>query len=212
MDGYRDLTLGMTFEEAIGRVEPRLFNPVSLKECFDDLAIRGCGLTRNSADTIYEMRNGIPYALSLNFNSDDKLTDIALNFRREKGITGAQCRSIFAKTVDWVVRDYGPVTFKRSGDKLDVPGNDKDVVAKTPSGTEYRYNTPDTSGSFVVAFMHPVGEKVVRRNENGNQLVVKDQRSISLFASYIVVGDGICDVDFEIQEPYNIARPSFLEN
>lgn len=96
MNGYRDLELGMSFEAAIGKLDSDLFNPASLKECFDDLALRGCGLMRKSTESMYEMRSGIPYALRLNFNSDDKLTDIELNYRRESRIGRAVPPHIWA--------------------------------------------------------------------------------------------------------------------
>lgn len=210
MNGYRDLELGMSFEAAIGKLDSDLFNPASLKECFDDLALRGCGLMRKSTESMYEMRSGIPYALRLNFNSDDKLTDIELNYRRESRITGEQCRRIFGRTVDWAVADYGPLTFKRTGAKTGTYGENGNMLAKTPEGTDYLYGIPGKSGSFVVSFMHPLGEKVILKTEKGNQLVFSDQRTISVFASYIVVGNGICEVQFEIREPDSVERPAFL--
>jgi len=210
MDGYRDLKLGMSFEDAIGRLDSDLFNPVSLKECFDDLAIRGCGLSPKSDDTIYEMRSGIRYALKLEFNSDDKLTDIELNYHREGGITGSQCRSIFARTVDWASKDYGPLSYQRTGDRPIAKAPEGNVFATTPGGTKYLYNKPDESGSFVVSFLHPVGEKLIQKTENGKKLTFIDQQSISLFASYIVVGRDICDIDFSIREPDSVPRPAFL--
>ena len=209
-NGYRDLKLGMSFEDAIGTLDADLFNLASLKECFDDLALRGCGLSRKSDDTVYEMRSGVPYALRLNFNSDDKLTDIELNYHRDSGITGEQCRSIFARTVDWVAKDYGPLTYRRTGDKPEAQGESGNVLAKTPEGTDYKFIRPDKSGSFVVSFMHPVGEKVIHKTKKSRQLVLTDQRSISLLATYIVVGNGICDVDFDIREPDSVPRPAFL--
>jgi len=212
MDGYRDLKLGTSFEDAIGMLDADLFNPASLRGCFDDLAIRGCGLSRKSDETVYDMRNGIPYALRLDFNSDDKLTDIELNYHRESGITGTQCRKIFARTVDWVAKDYGPLTYLRTGQKQsDVNADGGNIFEKTPRGINYFYNRPDKNGSFVTSFMHPAGERVFHKTEQGKDLTLIAQRSISLFSSYIVVGRGICDVNFDIREPDTVARPAFSD-
>jgi hypothetical protein len=212
MNGYRNLKLGMSFEDVIAKLDADLFNPASLKGCFDELALRGCRLSRRSDDTIYEMRSGIPYAVGLNFNSEDKITDIELNYHHEGKITGDECRGVFARTVDWAVKDYGALTYERAGDSPDVEAAATSLHAKTPGGVTYVYNKPNEDGSFVLSFMHPTNEKIVHKTEHGKKVVNVDQQSVLLFASYIVVEHGICDVYFEIREPDSVARPAFLSD
>lgn len=204
----KGIALGSSFEEVIGSVDADLFNPYSLKECFRDIALRGCSLHRNSDDTVFEMRVGIPYALTLSFNRDDKLTDIGLNYHREKGISGEQCRDLFARTVDWVAKDYGPLTHKRAGDE---PGKAAgNLVGKTPDGASFEYLKPDAAGSFVTQFMHLAAEKFERRTVNGKAQGRTLSRTISLFSSYIVVGHGICDIDVDFKEPDTIERAALV--
>jgi hypothetical protein len=204
----KGIALGASFEDIIGSVDAHLFNPYSLKECLSDIALRGCSLSRNSDDTVFDMRVGIPYALTLSFNRADKLTDIGLNYHREKGISGEQCRDLFARTIDWVSADYGPLTQKRAGDE---PGKaERNVVAKTPGGVTFEYLKPDAAGSFVTQFMHLASEKFERRTVDGKVQGRTLSRAISMFSSYIVVGHGICDIDVDFKEPDTIERAALV--
>lgn len=207
---YKGIRFGSSFEDVIGSVDADLFNPYSLKECFHDIALAGCGLSRNSDDTMFDMRSGIPYALSLDFNRADKLTDIGLNYHREKSITGQQCRNIFAQTIDWVAEDYGPLSYRRPGDKSDKETVNTNVIAKTPKGSSYAYLRPDKSGSYVTQFLRLSSETVDRKTIKGVEQVMTSNRAISLFSSFIVVdGKPICDVDLEFREPDSVERRAF---
>jgi hypothetical protein len=204
----KGIALGASFEEVIGSVDAQLFNPYSLKECFSDIALRGCSLSRKSDDTVFEMRVGIPYALTLSFNRADKLTDIGLNYHREKGISGEQCRDLFARTIAWVAKDYGPLTHKRAGDEPGKPAGN--LVGRTPDGASFEYLKPDAAGSFVTQFMHLASETFERRTVDGKVQGRTLSRTISLFSSYIVVGHGICDIDVDFKEPDTIERAAIV--
>jgi hypothetical protein len=205
---YKGIALGAPFEDVIASVDADLFNPYSLKECFSDIALHGCNLYRNSDDTVFEMQVGIPYALELSFNRADKLTDIGLNYHREKGITGEQCRDLFARTIDWVARDYGPLTHKREGDEPGTPAGN--LVGKTPDGHAFEYLKPNAKGAYVTQFMHLVSEKFERKTVNGKVQGRALSRTISMFSSYIVVGEGVCDIDVEFKEPDTIERAAIV--
>ena len=157
---YKGIKLGSSFEDVIGTVEADLFNPYGLKECFHDLALRGCGLSRKSDDTVFDMREGVPYALKLDFNRKDKLAEIGLNYHHEGSITGQQCRDILATTIDWIVKDYGPMTYLRPGDKPDAKLEANNVIARTPGGTAYAYLNPEANGRYVTQFLQMASETV----------------------------------------------------
>lgn len=204
---YKGIKLGSSFEDVIGTVDADLFNPYGLKECFRDLALRGCGLSRKSDDTMFDMREGVPYALKLDFNRKDKLAEIGLNYHREGSITGQQCRNILATTIDWIVKDYGPITYLRPGDEPHVKLEADNVIAKTPGGTTYAYLKPEANGSYVTQFLHLASEKIERKMVEGKRQVLTTKRGISLFSSYIVVDrKPICDVDLQLREPDSVER------
>lgn len=210
---YKGVKLGSSFEDIIGSVDSDLFNPYGLKECFRDIALRGCGLSRKSDDTMFDMKGGVPYTLKLSFNRNDKLTDIGLNYHREERISGKQCRDIFARTVDWVALDYGPLTYHRTGEKAEAKGEKDNIEAKTPAGNIYAFLKPDREGSYVTQFMHLTSEKVNRKAVGGKTEVATTNRGISLFSSFIVVdGKPICDVDLEFREPDTVERLIYEAN
>lgn len=203
---FKGIELGSSFEEVISTVDADLFNPYGLKECFQEIALRGCFLSRKSDDTIFEMRSGVPYALKLSFNRFDKLTDLGLNYHREGKISADQCRDIFARTIDWVAQDYGPVTHRNPSERSGERPEEGNVVAKTPDGNEYAYLKPHSDGSYVTKFINLASETVVNDSAKDKGRVLTS-RGVSLFSSYIVVNDKpICDVDLEFVEPDRVER------
>ncbi len=206
VDAYRDLRLGSTFEDVIGSVDSSLFNPVSLKDCFRDLPINGCYLSRNTDDTVYEKRNGIPYGLELKFNSLDRLIDIDLRYRRQGSISGDQCKAIFARTVDWVSADYGPTSFRRPNDGWETEKSRNSVIA-TPAGNLFAVQKPAADGSYVTQFMHLATERTRSYGSGEDRQTLTLNRGLTLFATYIVVnGTPICDVSLSFSEPSNDKR------
>lgn len=212
VDGFRDLKFGSKFEDAIGKIDPSQFNPVSLKECFDQLALRGCGLSANTDDDgnvkgVYEMRDGIAYGVDLSCNPLDHLTDITLQFRRTGKVTADECRGVYARTADWVAKDYGPMSYQRIGD--DPNYRDPDAIyTTTPGGNPYYYLKPTRDGGTVMSFLHLKSEQARQtKQKDGKTLVETLSRAVTVFASYIVVsGDAHCDVTVMFAEPDSVPR------
>lgn len=134
IDGYGDLKFGMSFAEATAVAGPHLFGPAQMKECLITLAVRGCSLLPENNLASHTSVDGISYGLSLSFNRFDKLTDISLIYQRrmmvdpEQKISAEDCKSIHERTVDWMVRDYGPFSAKSEKGA---------VIAKTAKGNPY---------------------------------------------------------------------------
>lgn len=141
LEGYGGLVLGSSFEEAMSAAPPSSFNAYGLKECIEDMPMRGCFLSPDDDLTVFRRVQGIPYALQLEFNRLGALTDITLRFSRRRTyddnldpvpatITEKECSDILARTVDWVSQDYGILVAKR-------PKGSGDNATKTAKGNPY---------------------------------------------------------------------------
>ncbi len=195
LDGYAGLKLGSTFEEAMLVAAPRDFNPYGLKECLEDMPIKGCFLSPESNLTTFLRVQGIPYGLQLEFNRLGALTDITLKFTRERTydddlnpvpatITKSECSSIVERTVDWVSAEYGNLGSKqhnRSDSKL----------AKTAKGNAYwQDKATDRTGVFATG-----------------DVKMKGSRSVGLLAFFFLVdGEPYCSVSVSFEESPKIER------
>lgn len=200
------VALGSSFEDVIGSLQSGLFNPVSLKECFDDLPILGCSLSRNE-DAVFMRKNGIPYALQLSFNRLDKLTDIQVSFRREKQISAAQCKDIMARTVDWTTEQYGALTIEPVRRRWSAKER-KDVdLQRTPQGHEVAFGKAIDDTGYTSLFHRLARTPFRRARDDAKAPEEALERTLNVFSSYIVVGgDPICDVDVSIEEPAAVER------
>lgn len=202
IDGYGDIKFGSSFVSAIGLLGHEPFNPVAVSECFKDLPIKGCHLTRN-AEHIFEMRAGIPYSLTLMFNKLDKLTDIGLDYSREGDVKRADCLSLHERTLDWLVADYGqlrtPVSSKEEGP---IEGR------RTSQGNTYQLGAPGENGGFVTLPMRTVSTPTRAAVETKPIPEWNDQRYVSLLSVFIVVdGKPMCMVNADFNEPRTVLRP-----
>ena len=180
-----------------------MFNPAAVSECFKELPLRGCLLSRNMNDVPYEMKDGIPYTLSLGFNRRDKLTDIGLHYDREGGISFDQCIEIHGRTLDWLTRDFGPLRAQmRSVER----GTE---IRKTPDGTSF----PVWFGkdrSFIAGPMRTVANIVPTPVEKQPITTWDKDRYVSLLTHFIIVGGKpICGVVAEFQEPVTVERDRY---
>lgn len=211
IDGYRDVKLGMTFEAMLETVSPSILNPAGLRECFDSLPLTGCAVGPKESSSTWEMRDGIGYGLSLDFNKHDRLTDLTLKYERDGLITAPQCRDILARTIDWTANDYGPLDWRREGDHLDRATLGKQALFTTPSGNPYATLRPDKNGNWVSQFMGLKALKLGKRTVNGKRERVEPARNLSIFASYIVLpAHPDCEVEVTFHEPDAVERPDYL--
>lgn len=182
--GYGNVELGTSFESAIGSLDAKLFNPYSLKDCFKDLALHGCTLQRNDEDTVFDLHDGIPFGLVLDFNKSDRLTDVRLVYNRKHNITSKECNDILSRAVDWISADYGPIDVNQAS------GNDVSIT--TSQGHTFRLMKPDASGNYTSDFMRTHS--------------VAKQRYVEIFATYILKQ---CEVQINFSEPKSVKRPDY---
>ncbi len=200
LEGYGTIKFGSTFQEAISAVGADLFNSVSVSECFKDLPLKGCYLSRNSDAQPYRIIEGIPYTLSLSFNRFDKLTDIGMNYDREKDISQSDCLNLHERTLDWLAKEYGQFRF---------PTKQKEQIQRlvTPARNVYEVWT-NSNGSAITSPMRTVSSSTPTALEE--QPIVKwdSKRYVSLLTTFIVVGGSpICSVNVDFSEPVSVERP-----
>jgi len=202
-EGYGDIKFESTFTQAINTVSSDLFNPASIVACYKDLPLYGCRLNRNTDGAPFEIKEGIPYQLTLSFNQFDKLTDIGLEYHREGGIKKAECLSIHERTLDWATREFGEFRSPQSRE----PGLE---IRKTPLGRPYRVWLSE-DGSFVTLPSRPFGGEFT--TTVAKQPIVKwdGLRYASLLSTFIVVGEPICDVQVQLSEPLSVVRPKMKD-
>jgi hypothetical protein len=188
LEGYGDLKLGMTFDQATAATAAYSFDPGSLKQCLAQLAVRGCILNPQNDLTAYRTIEGVPYGLELAFNSHDRLTDIYLDYERNayrdpaEQISKEDCLSIYDRTMDWVVKQYGKGFLERE-EKPSPPNR------TTPGGNRY--------------FVNDVGGTVVGIQDK----TMPKGRILTLMATYFGKGaDSNCSVEVVFQEPRSVER------
>jgi hypothetical protein len=195
LEGYAGLKLGSTFEEAMLVAAPSDFNPFGMKECLEDMPIKGCFLSPESDLTTFRRVQGIPYGLQLEFNRLGALTDITLRFTRRRTydddqnrvpatITKSECSSVVERTIDWVSAEYGNLASKQ-------PKGSDSQPAKTAKGNAYWQNkSTDRSGFFAIG-----------------DVEFKDSRSVNLFAYFLLLdGEPDCSISVSFKEASKIER------
>lgn len=187
--------LGSTFDEAMLVASPSDFNPYGLKECLEDLPIRGCFLSPENELTIFRRVRGIPYGLQLEFNKLDALTDITLKFVRRRTydeelnpvpatIKKSECSDIMERTIDWVAAEYGSIATVR-------PKAAEMRATKTAKGNAYWIDSSADGSGFVALGEAPM----------------KSGRSVKLFASFLVLnGDPDCSVSVSFNDADTVMR------
>jgi hypothetical protein len=143
LNGYGDLILGMSYDEALSRTSVSIFNPVGVLECMAQRAIKGCMLSPENSLNSYKTIDGVPYALSLEFNKFDALTDIELSYERSSShseyekVSKSECLSIAGRTIDSAWGLFGEF-------QADHAGEHGVISRKTPNG--HTYLSSDSSG------------------------------------------------------------------
>ena len=204
INGYKEIKFGSSFEDAIGKFGGDLFNSAAVSDCFKDIPLKGCSLMRNMKNTPFELKEGIPYTLSLSFNRKDKLTDIGLNYDREGDISRAQCLEIHERTLDWLVDDYGLMRGSKS--KQDPGMENRTTAGKNAYGV-----ASAKGGFFITQPMRTVSSASATDAENQPIPKWNDERYVSLLSTFIVVdGNPICNVNAELSEPEAVERASYV--
>lgn len=202
LEGYAGIKFGSSFTEAVADHSGQL-SSYALSECLKDLPIKGCFLSNGSDSSHFQIREGIPYYLNLSFNKFDKLTDIALVYDREGGISRSDCLSIHERTLDWLVREYG---------KLYAPSYDPDVKPQsTPAGNRYLISgsgKPD----FVTMPMRTLSAQPTAAVLKKPITKWDRNRYVSLLSWYIVTdGEPHCRVTVDFSEPESVPRRVYEE-
>lgn len=201
IDGYGDVKFGQSFNEVMAAYGQR-FDAYYIRSCYKDLAINGCSLA-TTGDVPFQMIEGIPYRLTVQFNKFDKVTDVQLQYAREgSAINSDDCRSIHERTLDWLTRDYG---------KFYSPNYDPIARQfRTPAGNAYSSGVPNKEGSWVALFARTytgvpspdVLKKPLPKWDN--------RRYVQLFTTYIVAAGNHCNVYAEFSEPGSVPRQDLM--
>lgn len=101
IDGFGEFTFGMSFEEVLSRRGNNEFNPVSIVECPDVLAVRGCLLTQRADGRHDLIKEGMPYRLAAKLDRNNRLYEIALHYEPEVSLSRIECVEILERTIDW---------------------------------------------------------------------------------------------------------------
>ncbi len=195
LDGYAGLALGSSLDEALLVASPSQFNPYGLKECLDDMPLRGCFMSPENESTTFRRVDGIPYGLQLEFNRLGALTDITLKFVRRRTydrelnpipatIKKSECSDIVERTIDWVTAEYGSLAVTR-------PKDPKTQAATTPKGNAYWMQSSTDGSGFVATGEAPM----------------KNGRSVGLFAHFLMLdGEPDCDLSVSFEDAETVER------
>lgn len=204
LKGYEGIEFGSSFNDALGSLGGDLFNSAAVSDCFRDLPLRGCYLSRNTEGRPYQIKDGIPYTLSLSFNRFDRLTDIGLKYDREGEISRADCLGIHERTLDWVTREFGPLRFHHQG----VEPNIEQERRGTSAGNLYEVGS--TANRFFVTAPMRTSSATMEPGQERRPIPEWDnERYVSLISTFIIVdGTPICSVNVDFREPASVERPT----
>jgi hypothetical protein len=199
LKGYANLKFGSTLMEALGETGTERFNAYGLKECLDDMPLKGCFLSPDSDAAPFLIEAGIPYKLGLDFNKFDKLTDIRLSYDREGNITFDECLSLHERTLDWLTKQYGQL-------RESINPKEKTEQRKTPAGNTYSlWRSED--GHFGTSFMRTAPATLPDSVRQKPTPEWDNERYLDLFSHYLVMdGKSICSIGFEFKEPKSVER------
>ncbi len=185
IEGYGDVKFGASFTEFIGTHDSSDFNAFGLKHCFEDMATDGCFLSPDEDTTFFDMKDGVPYSLTVEFSTKGKLFHAELGYHREGGITHDQCLSIFERSIDWAQKEFGPLA-----DRHQATGSGFEPRV-TRGGVSYRLGV--SPGDFFVA----------------NVSRTLGAREVWPFGTFIVVdGNPICRVGVNFTDHSLEGRPA----
>ena len=187
IDGYADIKFGESFNDVMAH--PADFEPYDIRQCYKNMPLAGCVLiSRDQTPPL--IRDGVPYKPTVRLNQVGKVTDVDLDYDRKGDISGADCRSIHERTLDWLARDYGSfyeeITPKAA------------LRFRTPASNTYLDTAPGKDGNWV--------RTVLRTGVRGSD--VHNQRYIELRTTYIITdGEPHCDVEAEFHDAPTVSRP-----
>jgi len=198
INGYAGIEFGTSLNEALATLDVRLFNPAGLRDCLKDLPLKGCFLSGDSEAAPFQIKDGIPYRLTLSFNRLDKLTDVDLNYDREGDISRDQCLEMHERTLDWMVREYGDM---RAASSQEGP----DEARTSPAKNSYFVGT-GKDGFFVTRPMRTAAN--VEPTVAEQPITKWDNRRYASLLTYFIVVDGkpMCGVNVSFSEPESVER------
>jgi hypothetical protein len=191
-EGYAGLKFGMSFNEVMTQTQADFFNPYGVKDCLNELPIRGCVLYPRDNLTSALSKDGVPYGLGLAFNKFDKLTDISLIFEREttedpeQELTQADCAAIHDRTIDWLSSEFG-----------------KFANSKATKANEVTRANTKLSNPYVVLKGNNKNSYLAFADTN-----LPDRRKIEVLSYFVRLDSDstTCDIEVTFQEPDSVVR------
>ena len=198
IEGYGDLKFGATFTDATAQVGSDRFNPVALRECLDDLPLKGCFLSPDTDAAPFVIEGGIPFQLTLSFNKFDRLTDIELSYSKEGEVSREECLSLHERTLDWLTRQYGKFYYS--------PTNEPATTRKTSDGNTY--SVGGTRPGFFVTLPARAMPSPPSAGVRTKPIPFwNDERYVSLLSHFIISGGTPnCAVSVSFSEPEKVER------
>jgi hypothetical protein len=188
IDGYADIKFGESFNDVMA-AHPADFEHYDIRQCYKNIPLAGCVLISED-EMPRQIRDGVPYKRTVRLNQTGKVTDVDLDYERKGNISGADCRSIHERTLDWLARDYG--SFYE-----EITPNAAQRF-RTPAGNNYLDTAPGEDGNWV--------STVLRTGVRGSD--VHKQRYIELRTTYVITdGEPHCDVKAEFHDAPSVSRP-----
>lgn len=142
LQGFRQIEFGASLDEVLTKASPYQFDSYAVQSCIEEMAVEGCLLTQGHG-AFFALEDGIPYGVHVAFNVRGQSEGIILVYEKKGGVSEDQCRSIFARTIDWLSLEieFHPESFYL----LDRPENRIDY--RTSRGIKYR-SYPDSDSAI----------------------------------------------------------------
>lgn len=195
--GFGPLHFGMSYDDVLKIYDYRYFNSYSMQQCIQDMPIKGCFLAAAETAPTVVKRAGIPYKISASFNRFDKLTDVNLGYDREGDITPDQCMDLSARTLDWLIEDFG--------DMRESSAEGPSEKRSTPNGHTYSVWKSKT-GSMLTRMMRTIS--AWDPSLSTRPITTWDDRAfVALHTVFLVVDRRqSCSVSVNFREPSKVER------
>jgi len=192
--GWRDYRLGMFYTDTKAADAGMRWDPYTLGQCQDRMAIAGCTLRGADDGGELAMIDGIPFRVALAFNKHGVLTDVQLDYRKSGAITRAQCLDLLGRSYDWLSDQVGGLTNRAS--PRDKAHTVRIVAVRTPAGHMTNIGGPPGSQDYVSSFAFSGKTEGARRTTP----------YAWIFGSFIVAGDPHCDINIAYSAPDAVER------
>jgi hypothetical protein len=200
VNGWGPLQFEMNLQEAVAALPTIKWNSVSLRECREEMAFKGCFLVSDKESSSLPTLSGISFAPNLTFDRRGRLTKIDLGYDRERRGTSEQCLEVFETAASGVAAAYGTVTEQpagpRTGKNSELP-----AVRRSPAGLSYTLHYRLRDGTYVSPVLRSHAPSPVPREPRAAAAEWDRRSHVSLMSTFLFV-DGrpycLVNVDYHL--------------